>query len=175
MKATRKTSKAEKRRMRVAGTTVAVFICAFLVLVAFDFRGNPANSPGFSQHLFAETFEVQDDPLNLVNRITGFELIGVSEDGRVIGYASDMPWQQSSVLLTMILQVDGWVLLDNNGQGLLSFQRDVTGAEVATGATSATGATGATGATNTTGTTCLFIQCLSSGQGSSIVIQRWQI
>jgi len=175
----KKTSEAQKRRIRVAYTTIAVFICAFSALVVVDFQGKPAPSISAAQYLLTEAYGEQDDPLGLVNRISCFELTGVCADGSVIGYASDMSWQQSSMLLTSILLSDGWVLLDNNGQGLLSFQRKIADSTGSTGAAdgkdgrNSTGAAGTSGSAGTSGFTFLFVQCMSLGQGSSIVVQRW--
>jgi len=92
------------------------------------------------------------DPLHLTDRLSSFELTGVSADYLVIGYSSELSCQQSSAQIRTVLQADGWVLFDDNGQSMLSFRRDNPDAF---------------------GTSALFVQCIPLGQGSSIVVQRW--
>lgn len=92
------------------------------------------------------------DPLKLTDHVAAFTLTGVSEDGSVIGYSSELSWEQSSGLLKQALQRDGWSVVDDNGSGLLSLYHE--GPEPKQGAS-------------------LFVQCIPIGQESSIVVQRW--
>ena len=142
----------QQRRLRTAGITVVAFIC-MLLLLSLEERLDEkakANTKPVAQYVIDSN--TSEDPLSLVNRVATLELVGVSNDGSVIGYASDLPVQFCVLQMTIVLETDGWILFDDNKEGLLSFYRT---------------------AKSETEKTTLFVQCLSVGQGCSIVINRW--
>jgi hypothetical protein len=88
----------------------------------------------------------------LTGSISGLELTGVSEDGSIVGYASDKPVVELCLDLEDVLRRDGWTLDEDGGQGVLSFCR---------------------GGQDGLSEDSLLVQCLSVGQGSSLVVKRW--
>ncbi|MCL1847614.1 MAG: hypothetical protein FWF91_06600 [Coriobacteriia bacterium] len=129
-----------------------VFICGCLLLALMGVWERASRTMSATEYLLAGEVDSQVDPLRLTERLAGLELVGVSDDGAVIGYASELSWSQVAVLLKSALEADGWILVDDSGQGILSFQHDGLGTVVGSR---------------------LLIQCLAVGQESSIVVQRW--
>ena len=142
----------QKRRMRVVGITLAVFICGFMVLALMSAGERNPKAMGAMDYLLAADNVAGVDPLNLVGRVAYLELTGVSDDGLIIGYASDRGCEDVSALVMLALQDDGWVVVDCSDAALLSLQ--YAGGDMAMG-------------------TNLLVQCMSVGQGSSFVLQRW--
>ena len=142
----------QQKRLRVAGITVAAFICMLLLLgleERLDKKSQAAVDPVAQ---YTNDYRTGGDPLCLVGRVATLELVGVSDDGSVIGYASNLDARSCVMHITGALRADGWILFDDNQEGLLSFYR-VTKSE--------------------TESSTLFIQCVAVGHGSSIVINRW--
>ena len=131
---------------------MTAFLCLLLLLGLEERIEEKATVATGSVIHFADDPCSEGDPLRLVNRVAALELIGVSGDGSVIGYASDLSSELCLTQLTIVLEADGWTLFDNNGMGMLSFYR----------------ATKSEAESST-----LFVQCIPIGQGSSIVINRW--
>ena len=146
---------AQHRRLWVASTTLAVFICIFLLL---GFASDPyakrgtADNASASGYLLGGIPASQSDPLGLMGRIPYLELTGVSADGSVIGYTSELPVHLCASQLTATLVSDGWILYDDNGAGFLSFYHEEPGS---------------------VGNSALFVQLIAVGKESVIVINRW--
>ena len=104
------------------------------------------------EYLYSGDTGAKSDPLRLSDRLIGLELTGISDDGSVLGYTSELSSLQSRAQLKSILLGDGWTLVDDNNLGLLSFKRE---------------------SMNATGFSCMFVQCIPVGSESSIVVQLW--
>ena len=143
---------AEKKRLIVARNTLVVFICGCLLLALMGVWHRSSRTVSATEYLLAENAAGLTDPLHLTERLGDLELTGVSADGCVIGYESTLSCAQVVMLLKAALESDGWVLVDDNGQGLLSYQHDGLGTAFGSR---------------------LLVQCLAVGQESSIVVQRW--
>ena len=143
---------AQRRRVRVAYITIALFICGFSLLALTSAGDKKPETVSVAEYLNHAGSEEKEDPLGLIDRIAGFELTGISNDDSVLGYTSETSCLQSAFQLKEALQADGWTLTSDNGLGLMSFQRDKE---------------------NGSDASYLLVQCMSVGQESSIVIQRW--
>ena len=142
----------QQKRLRVAGITVVAFICMLLLLGLQERLDKKAQTTAGPVAQYTNDYSTGGDPLCLVGRVATLELVGVSDDGLVIGYASDLDARLCVMHITGALRADGWILFDDNQEGLLSFYR-VTKSE--------------------TESSTLFIQCIAVGHGSSIVVNRW--
>jgi len=146
---------AQHRRLWVASATLAVFIGIFLLLgLASDpyAKRSTANNASVSEYSLGSIAASQSDPLGLTGRIPYLELTGVSADGSVIGYTSELPVHLCASQLTATLVSDGWILYDDNGAGFLSFYLEKAGS---------------------TNSSALFVQIVAVGRESTVVINRW--
>jgi hypothetical protein len=143
---------AQQRRLRVAAVTLAFLATGFLLLGLLSLREDAAGTAGAAGYLLSGVAAPDGDPLSLTGVLAGLELTGVSEDGSIVGYMSGQSVAELCLSLKDVLQLDGWSIDDDNGQGVLSFYR-----------------AGPDG----TGKAALLVQCLPAGQGSSLVIKRW--
>jgi len=146
-----------QRRLRVAGSAVAAFVCLFLVLGTMSAPDRIGAIGASSSNYSAENLNTgipanQADPLGLFGRIPALELTGVSADGTVIGYTSEYSLQICAMQLKTALEADGWILLENSGGSFLSFYLEKS---------------------KTVDSATLFVQCIAVGNETAIVINRW--
>lgn len=148
----RKAPDAQRRRLRVAVVTTVFFALGFLLLGLLSLYENEADTTDASEYLLSGTELPEEDPLSLTDSLAGLELVGISEDGSIVGYTSEQSATELCQSLKDVLRPDGWSTDDANGQGVLSFYR---------------------AASDGAGEATLLVECLSVGQGSSLVIKRW--
>ncbi|MDR3037189.1 MAG: hypothetical protein LBU31_02100 [Coriobacteriales bacterium] len=139
--------------MRVAVLMLAVVGGGLMLLGFQSLAENTVETTTATEYLLTDDTTELADPLSLAGGSDGiFELVGVSGDGTVIGYASTEPVVQTCLRLKDALGADGWLLDSDNTQGVLSFYRTEVGASFGSS---------------------LFVQCVAVGQGSSLVVKRW--
>lgn len=143
-------SESQRRRTKVAIVTIVVLSLGLLFLGFWSAHEHTVEEVSVRDYLSDTAAQPQYDPLSLLD--SGFELTGISQDGRVIGYATDVSVGEAAVRMKDVLQSQGWVLASDTNQGILTFegQGDKVGGSIG----------------------CL-VQFSSLGEGCAIVAQMW--
>ncbi|MDR1013573.1 MAG: hypothetical protein LBL86_01150 [Coriobacteriales bacterium] len=86
---------------------------AFDFLLASGLDGGAESGAGDSGGL--------DDPLGLLP--AGFEIVGIAQEGAVVGYAAEGDVSQTLLCLDGVMRSQGWEALEMNAQGIASYVR----------------------------------------------------
>jgi X-X-X-Leu-X-X-Gly heptad repeat protein len=108
-----------KQRMRLALAILVVF-CGVLVLLAVQQnREYHEEVPSAFDYLLDADSNMPDDPLGISS--PDLELLGVSDDGAIVGYATDGDISQTIALLDQAMSARGWSLLEMDTRGVVSY------------------------------------------------------
>jgi hypothetical protein len=135
----------------VASGVVIAASCCLAFLGFSSATETEAKTTSALEYLSASA-NVQQDSLGLIENYPGLELTGISQDGSVIGYASDEPLEVTILRTNTALQMGGWISGSDTNRGISSFSRHDIDTATQQG--------------------CL-VQFTALEQGCAIVIQRW--
>jgi hypothetical protein len=149
------------RRIRLACVVLGVFCCLIALLAVWQELESRERSPGAMDYLLMAEAELPADPLGIVSQ--DIELIGVSDDGKVVGYATKYNATQTMQEIDKAMCAHGWVTLETDAQSIASY--------VWTGESTGTGeAQGQVEPKRTPGASVLFL-CSTRDGGSSVVAE----
>jgi hypothetical protein len=105
--------------VRLALATLGAFCCLLALLTVqqnLEFR---ERAPGAVDYLLAADTQLPSDPLGIA--CLDIELVGVSSDGRVVGYAMGCDVAQAMYEVDAAMRACGWVALETATQGIASY------------------------------------------------------
>jgi hypothetical protein len=127
-------------------------------------------SPGTLDYLLAADVGGVTDPLGISS--SDLELVGVSDDGKVVGYATDDDVAQTMMTLDRAMRTRGWLVLEMDTRGISSYvwQGDAADAPSGAAQTSVESTRGSVGSARASGAYVLFV-CSARSGGSSVVAE----
>jgi hypothetical protein len=160
----------QKRRVRLSFLVLGTFGCLIVFLMAQQTLEQREGSSGVLDYLLAADDSGAVDPLGISS--SRLELVGVSNDGKVVGYATDDDVAQTMMTLDRAMRARGWLVLEMDTQGISSYvwQGYATDASAGTAQASTGSARGTDGLTRTPGAYVLFV-CNARSGGSSVVAE----
>jgi hypothetical protein len=105
--------------VRLALATLGVFCCLLVLLAVQQNQEFRERAPGAVDYLLAAGAQLPDDPLGIACQ--SIELVGVSSDGRVVGYAMECDVAQARYEVDAAMRAGGWMALGTATQGIASY------------------------------------------------------
>ncbi|MDR2105943.1 MAG: hypothetical protein LBP24_00870 [Coriobacteriales bacterium] len=109
----------QRRQIRLALATLGVFCCFLVFLAVQQNREFRERAPGAMDYLFATDAQLPNDPLGIACQ--DIELVGVSSDGRVVGYATEYDVAQTRCEVDAAMRARGWMALEPAAQGIAGY------------------------------------------------------
>jgi hypothetical protein len=109
----------QKQRVCTALIVSAVFVFLLVFLAIQQSLERSAAAPNALSYLVTESEPIAADPLGIASE--SLELVGVSSDGLVIGYATDGTVAQTMVEVDQAMRVRGWLAIEMNTDGISSY------------------------------------------------------
>jgi hypothetical protein len=135
--------------------TLGAFVCLLAFLAIQQAVTYRENAPSALSYLMDSGNNMPDDPLGIASR--DMELVGVSRNGMVVGYATESDIPQSMMTIDRAMRAKGWSVLEMNAQGISSYVRQ--GEDVSAPQSPALACT------------CVLFICTERNGGSSIVAE----
>jgi hypothetical protein len=163
----------QRRRLRTALVLTAAFVCLFALLSVQQSLELNAAAPGTLDYLAAVDEPMPSDPLNIASQ--SLELVGVSDDGMIVGYATDCAVPQAMAEIDKAMRAKGWSVLGMSAEGISSYvwQGDTTRASSVPpkqGGAPVSQMSQTPQVSQTTGTYVMFV-CSERDGGSSVVAE----
>jgi hypothetical protein len=151
--------------MRLVCAVFGVFCALIALLVVQQELESRERAPGTIDYLLAEDTELPDDPLSIASR--DIEFVGISDDGKVVGYATEHDAVRTMKDIDEAMRARGWMALETDAQSIASYvwQGELAGMGEALEQTLKQ-----EGRTRTVGASVLFI-CSAWDGGSSVVAE----
>ncbi|MDR1185360.1 MAG: hypothetical protein LBK67_11285 [Coriobacteriales bacterium] len=163
----------QRRRLRTALALVAAFVCLFTLLSVQQDLELSAATPSALDYLVTVNEPRAEDPLGITSQ--NLELVGVSGDGMIIGYATEYTVSQTMAEIDRAMRAKGWSTLEMSAEGISSYVWQGEAAQVPSASQMQGGASvsqmpQAFLAPQTTGAYVMFV-CSERDGGSSVVAE----
>jgi hypothetical protein len=150
---------------------LAALCCLIALLAVQQELESRTRSPGAVDYLFATDAALLADPLGIASQ--DLELVGVSVDGKVVGYATQHDATQTMRVIDEAMCARGWALLETDAQSVASYvwHREPTkSSETSAQEASVSAVSGQAGQNRIPSASVLFI-CSARDGGSSVVAE----
>jgi hypothetical protein len=107
------------RRLHTAFAVCAAFVCLLVLLSVQQGLELNAATPSALDYLAVEGEPLVEDPLGIASQ--NLELVGVSDNGMIVGYATDCAVSQTMVEIDKAMRSRGWSTLGMSTEGISSY------------------------------------------------------
>jgi hypothetical protein len=114
-----KNSMLQRRRQRTALALAIAFVGLFVLLSVQQSRELDAATPSTLGYLMTADEPLAADPLDIASQ--SLELVGVSSDGMIVGYATDCTVAQTMAKIDKAMCAKGWSALGMSAEGVSSY------------------------------------------------------
>jgi hypothetical protein len=110
-----------KQRTRLVLMVLGAFACLLALLAVQQNLEYRDKTPDALAYLLKDDTAMLHDPLSIASQ--NLELLGVSDDEAIIGYAARSDVSQTMIEIDRAMSAQGWLVLEMSSQGISSYVR----------------------------------------------------